>query len=156
MAALSGFSSEARSSQADSRLPAYQEELMVLERVSSPDDLKILNAEDLGILAPGAQGLDHTDGFRQRRPPCIKPRHYRADHRASLCLSFPLDKIIWDVGHQSYAHKVLTAERSAFLPSGHITAYRDSPRLRNPFTIPSGQVTAQHPFLLHWGFLRRG
>ena len=28
--------------------------------------------------------------------------------------NMPLDKIIWDVGHQAYAHKILTGRREAF------------------------------------------
>lgn len=31
-----------------------------------------------------------------------------------LCLNLPEDKIIWDVGHQSYTHKLLTGRRDGF------------------------------------------
>ena len=31
-----------------------------------------------------------------------------------LCMHFPEDKIIWDVGHQSYTHKLLTGRRDGF------------------------------------------
>ena len=31
-----------------------------------------------------------------------------------LCLHFPEDKLIWDVGHQSYVHKILTGRGDAF------------------------------------------
>ncbi len=31
-----------------------------------------------------------------------------------LCLDFPEDKLIWDVGHQSYTHKLLTGRREGF------------------------------------------
>lgn len=31
-----------------------------------------------------------------------------------LCLDFPQDKLIWDVGHQSYTHKLLTGRREGF------------------------------------------
>ncbi|MCI6019058.1 MAG: 1-deoxy-D-xylulose-5-phosphate synthase [Clostridiales bacterium] len=31
-----------------------------------------------------------------------------------LCLDFPKDKLIWDVGHQSYTHKILTGRKDAF------------------------------------------
>ncbi|MBO5999750.1 MAG: 1-deoxy-D-xylulose-5-phosphate synthase [Lachnospiraceae bacterium] len=31
-----------------------------------------------------------------------------------LCLDLPEDKIIWDVGHQSYTHKILTGRKDAF------------------------------------------
>ncbi len=31
-----------------------------------------------------------------------------------LCLDFPNDKLIWDVGHQSYTHKLLTGRKADF------------------------------------------
>ena len=31
-----------------------------------------------------------------------------------LVLDLPEDKIIWDVGHQSYTHKLLTGRRDGF------------------------------------------
>lgn len=31
-----------------------------------------------------------------------------------LCLDLPNDKIVWDVGHQSYTHKILTGRKSGF------------------------------------------
>ena len=31
-----------------------------------------------------------------------------------LCMDFPNDKLIWDVGHQSYTHKILTGRKDGF------------------------------------------
>lgn len=31
-----------------------------------------------------------------------------------LCFDFPKDKVVWDVGHQSYTHKLLTGRKSGF------------------------------------------
>lgn len=31
-----------------------------------------------------------------------------------LCLDLPTDKIVWDVGHQSYTHKILTGRKEGF------------------------------------------
>ena len=31
-----------------------------------------------------------------------------------LCLDFPNDKLIWDVGHQAYTHKLLTGRKEDF------------------------------------------
>ena len=31
-----------------------------------------------------------------------------------LCLHLPEDKIVFDVGHQSYVHKILTGRKDAF------------------------------------------
>jgi len=87
---------------------------MVLERVSSPDDLKTLNPEELGILAQELRSL------------IIQTVSTNGGHLASnlgiieltIALHYvfhsPADKIIWDVGHQSYAHKVLTGRKDRF------------------------------------------
>lgn len=32
-----------------------------------------------------------------------------------LCLDFPNDKLIWDVGHQAYTHKILTGRKEQFI-----------------------------------------
>ena len=29
-----------------------------------------------------------------------------------IALHFPKDKVVWDVGHQSYTHKILSGERT--------------------------------------------
>jgi len=87
---------------------------MVLERVSSPDDLKTLTPEELGILAQELRSL------------IIQTVSTNGGHLASnlgiieltIALHYvfhsPADKIIWDVGHQSYAHKVLTGRKDRF------------------------------------------
>jgi len=31
-----------------------------------------------------------------------------------LCFDLPKDKIVWDVGHQSYTHKILTGRKDGF------------------------------------------
>ena len=31
-----------------------------------------------------------------------------------LCLDFPNDSLVWDVGHQSYTHKLLTGRKEGF------------------------------------------
>lgn len=31
-----------------------------------------------------------------------------------LCFDFPVDKVVWDVGHQSYTHKLLTGRKAGF------------------------------------------
>ena len=31
-----------------------------------------------------------------------------------LCMDFPNDKLIWDVGHQAYTHKLLTGRKEDF------------------------------------------
>ncbi|MDD5119783.1 MAG: 1-deoxy-D-xylulose-5-phosphate synthase [Candidatus Omnitrophica bacterium] len=87
---------------------------MFLERINSPVDLKKLNAEELCVLA---------QEIRQR---LIEVVSRTGGHLASslgaveliialhYCLNTPKDKIIFDVGHQAYAHKILTGRNSQF------------------------------------------
>ena len=87
---------------------------MVLDRISSPDDLKTLTAEELTTLA------------QELRTLIIRTVSANGGHLASnlgiveltIALHYvfhsPEDKIVWDVGHQSYAHKVLTGRKDRF------------------------------------------
>ena len=50
-----------------------------------------------------------------------------------LCLHFPEDKLIWDVGHQSYVHKILTGRGDAFSTLRVIRLIPDTVRLRFPW-----------------------
>lgn len=87
---------------------------MFLEKINSPQDLKKLNIEQLQKLA---------FEIRQR---IIEVISSTGGHLASslgavelaivlhYCLDAPNDKIIWDVGHQTYAHKILTGRNNDF------------------------------------------
>ena len=88
---------------------------MILERVNSPADIKKLNLEELTGLCAEVRTL------------MVEVVSKRGGHLASslgaveltaalhYCLDMPRDKIIFDVGHQSYAHKILTGRRDKFL-----------------------------------------
>ena len=87
---------------------------MLLEKINEPKDLKKLSLGDLSKLAAE---------IRQR---IIEVTSSYGGHIASslgavelaislhYCLDTPRDKIIWDVGHQAYAHKILTGRNSSF------------------------------------------
>lgn len=87
---------------------------MFLEKINSPEDLKKLTLEQLPQLA---------SEIRQR---IIEVVSATGGHLASslgaveltvalhYCLDTPKDKIIWDVGHQTYAHKILTGRNNEF------------------------------------------
>lgn len=86
----------------------------LLERIDSPDDLKKLSPEELPDLANELREfiLDVV---------AVKPGHLGAGLgvvELTIALHYvfdtPLDKLVWDVGHQAYPHKVLTGRRSAF------------------------------------------
>lgn len=86
----------------------------ILDRIDSPDDLRTLS---LGELADLAEEL---------RQEIIRVVSRNGGHLApslgvvelTLALHYvfdsPRDSILWDVGHQSYAHKLVTGRREAF------------------------------------------
>ncbi len=87
---------------------------MWLELINSPGDLKNLSVEQLILLAA------------EIRKRMIEAVSSSGGHLASslgtvelavalhYCLDTPNDKIIWDVGHQAYAHKILTGRNIDF------------------------------------------
>jgi 1-deoxy-D-xylulose-5-phosphate synthase len=87
---------------------------MVLEKVNSPEDLKKLSLEELLLLA------------EEIRSEIIRVTAQNGGHLASslgaveLILALhrvfqsPKDKILFDVGHQAYAHKLVTGRKDRF------------------------------------------
>ena len=87
---------------------------MVLEKINKPNDIKNLTNAELPILA------------EEIRDFLIHKISENGGHLASnlgvveltmamhLFFHLPEDKIIWDVGHQSYTHKLLTGRKSGF------------------------------------------
>jgi len=85
-----------------------------LERINSPDDLKKLKTEDLTELAGEIrefilEKVSRTGGHLASNLGCVEltiALHY--------CFNSPRDRIIWDVGHQAYTHKIITGRRDLF------------------------------------------
>jgi len=87
---------------------------MIIEKIKNPEDLKPLSIEDLNALA------------REIRDIIIQTVAQNGGHLASnlgsvdltIALHYvfdsPKDKIIWDVGHQAYTHKLLTGRYPEF------------------------------------------
>ena len=87
---------------------------MILEKINSPKDVKALGIKDLKILC------------QEVRDFCVESVSQTGGHLASslgavelcialhYCLNAPGDDIIFDVGHQTYAHKIITARKNAF------------------------------------------
>ncbi len=86
----------------------------LLEKIDNPADLKLLNNEELATLAEELRGflletVSCTGGHLASNLGCVELSlaiHY--------CFDSPADKIIWDVGHQAYTHKILTGRRDVF------------------------------------------
>ncbi len=87
---------------------------MILEKIQKENDIKQLEPEELGLLA---------DEIREF---LIEKISVTGGHLASnlgvveltmalhLAFDLPKDKLIWDVGHQAYTHKLLTGRRAGF------------------------------------------
>ena len=87
---------------------------MVLEKINAPNDIKSLKKEELPVLADEIRAflLEHISENGGH----LGSNLGVVELTIALHLSFtlPEDKIIWDVGHQSYTHKVLTGRRDMF------------------------------------------
>ncbi len=86
----------------------------ILSQINSPADLKNLNSDALdnlsGEVANHIKRVIEEHGGHYSSPLGVVDLsialHYVYDS--------PKDKIIWDVGHQAYAHKILTGRRDQF------------------------------------------
>ena len=65
----------------------------------------------------------------------------------------PKDKIIWDVGHQSYPHKILTNRRAQMKTLRQKNGLSGLLREVKVHTILLEPLTVQHQFRPHWAFL---
>ena len=87
---------------------------MILDKINQPNDIKNIPREELPALA------------QEIRTFLIEKLSLTGGHLASnlgvieltialhLTMTLPEDKIVWDVGHQSYTHKILTGRREGF------------------------------------------
>ena len=86
----------------------------VLDKINNPNDIKKLSINELKLLSGDVSSYIHdivTD----------KGGHYSSPLGAvdlTIALHYvyntPIDKLIWDVGHQAYAHKILTGRKKEF------------------------------------------
>lgn len=86
----------------------------LLSKIYTPDDLRKLKPEDLAQVSSELRQyiIDVV---------CNNPGHFGASLgvvELTVALHYvfntPYDKIIWDVGHQAYGHKILTGRRENF------------------------------------------
>ncbi len=88
---------------------------MYLEKINSPEDLKKLDIKKLDKLAEEIRAflvnsVSKTGGHLASNLGVVEltiALHY--------CYNCPKDKIVWDVGHQAYTHKILTCRKNEFV-----------------------------------------
>ena len=108
----------------------------MLENIKSPADVKTLDINSLEQLAA------------EMRAAIIKKLSQRGGHvapnlgfvEATIALHYvfesPKDKIVYDVSHQSYSHKMLTGRAQAFLDAEHygdVTGYSEPTESEHDF-----------------------
>jgi len=88
--------------------------LSFLEKINSPEDLKALSRSELPILASEIRKV--IIEVVSKNGGHLAPSLGTVELAIAIHYVFnaPADKIIWDVGHQSYAHKLLTGRREQF------------------------------------------
>lgn len=85
-----------------------------MDSIHGPEDLKRLSVADLCDLAP--QIRDRIISVVSRSGGHLAPSLGVVELTLALhrCFDSPRDKIVWDVGHQAYAHKLLTGRAEGF------------------------------------------
>lgn len=87
---------------------------MTLRDINSPADLKTLTSQELQPIADEIRA--YIVDTLSTHPGHLASSLGTVELTVALHYVFntPDDKLIWDVGHQSYAHKILTGRREAF------------------------------------------
>ncbi|MGI6011704.1 MAG: 1-deoxy-D-xylulose-5-phosphate synthase [Ruminococcus sp.] len=87
---------------------------MILDRIKKANDVKQLDTEELKLLAEEIRTflIDHlskSGGHLASNLGVVE-----LTIALHLVLDFPQDRLIWDVGHQCYTHKILTGRKEGF------------------------------------------
>lgn len=88
--------------------------MSILQHIDNPSDIKKLNNEGLNILAQEireflVENVSNTGGHLASSLGVVELTI--ALHKV---FNSPEDKIVWDVGHQAYVHKILTGRKDKF------------------------------------------
>ncbi|MBO5618001.1 MAG: 1-deoxy-D-xylulose-5-phosphate synthase [Pseudobutyrivibrio sp.] len=87
---------------------------MVLDKIKQPNDIKNLSEEEINALPAEIrefliEHLSKTGGHLASNLGTVE-----LTIALHLLMDFPKDKLVWDVGHQSYTHKILTGRADEF------------------------------------------
>ncbi len=87
---------------------------MILDRINNPNDIYNIDKSDYPILAEEIRNflvdsISKTGGHLGSNLGAVE-----LTMALHLSMHFPEDKVVWDVGHQSYTHKLLTGRRDGF------------------------------------------
>lgn len=117
-----------------------------LDKIQKNGDVKKLPQQELPLLCEDIrnfliESVSSTGGHLSSNLGVVELTV--ALHRA---LTLPQDKILFDVGHQCYTHKLLTGRREGFAICARWTAFRAFPPRRKATVIPLLRGTAARRF----------
>lgn len=103
--------------------------MRLLETINSPSDLKKLSLKELEELC--SQIREHIISCCSHNPGHIGASLGAVEIAVALHYVFdtPEDKIVWDVGHQAYAHKIITGRRDAFVNNRKLNGISGFPKI---------------------------
>ncbi len=113
-------------------------EYKYLNRISSPTDLKALGLSELPL---------YCEELRDYIVKCCatNPGHLSSSLGAvelsvaiHYVFDFPTDKVVWDVGHQAYAHKIITGRREEFATQRTLGGIAGFPRMEEGDSFGAG------------------
>lgn len=87
---------------------------MILDKINQPNDIKLIPPSEYDGLAQEireflVESISNTGGHLASNLGTVE-----LTMALHLALELPSDKIIWDVGHQAYTHKILTGRKKDF------------------------------------------
>lgn len=90
------------------------EDFKVLDRINDYKDLKLLSKDEIELLSEDIR--NYIIDVTSRNGGHIGPSLGVVELTIALLLSFDpeKDRIVWDIGHQSYAYKILTGRKELF------------------------------------------
>ena len=88
--------------------------LRILDNIKKPNDIKKVPKTYYDMLAEQTRkylvkNISNTGGHLSSNLGSVE-----LTMALHLCMDFPKDKLIWDVGHQAYTHKILTGRKEEF------------------------------------------
>ena len=128
---------------------------MYIENINGPQDVKKLTVEEMGTLA---DEMRHALLIRaSKHGGHFGPNFGMVEATIALHYVFesPKDKIVYDVSHQSYPHKMLTGRKDAYLYEEHyddVTGYSNPHESEHDFFT----VGLQHPSVWLQALQRQG
>lgn len=126
--------------------------MSLLSKIEGPEDLKKLKPSQLKLLAEEIRKL--ILDVVSKNGGHLAPNLGVVELTLALHYVFdtPKDKIVWDVGHQCYTHKILTGRRDAFKTLRTFQGLAGFPkRAESPYDVlDTDTAVPQYQLVLEW------